>query len=108
MIRVICVIPPPTKSGQDQYAHHPLTRTTALTIIAQQFTVRRLLRGIQIVDETAPTGAQGAEEGGRIDFSKVPPTAKLGRVPSSFGGGARGARGRFFKNFSAAESIRVN
>ena len=32
MIRLICVIPPPTKSGQDQYAHHPLTRTTALTI----------------------------------------------------------------------------
>ena len=37
------------------------------------------------------------QKGGRIDFSKVPPTAKLGHVPSSFGGGARGARGRFFE-----------
>ena len=51
-----------------------------------------------------PQRGRKGQKGGRIDFSKVPPTAKLGRVPSSFGGGARGARGRFFeKNFSAHE-----
>ena len=50
-----------------------------------------------------PQRGRKGQKGGRIDFSKVPPTAKLGRVPSSFGGGARGARGSFFKNFSAHE-----
>ena len=45
------------------YAHHPLTRTSALTIIAQQFTDRRLLRGIQLVDETASADVGRAAQG---------------------------------------------
>ena len=73
-IRVIA--PPPTKSGQDPFAHRPLTRTPALIIIAQQFTARRLLRDIQIVDETAPTGAEGASWVQKC-FPESAPSSKL-------------------------------
>ena len=81
MICVIGVIPPPTKSGQDPYAHHPLTRTTALTIIAQQFTARRLLRGIQLTDEAVPTGAEGASWVQKC-FPESAPSHKAGLILS--------------------------
>ena len=36
---------------------------------------------------------------GRVKFTNLPPTSKLDRLSLSFGGGRRGRRGRFFKNF---------
>ena len=37
---------------------------------------------------------------GRFKLTKVPPISKLDRSSVSFGGGARGARGRFLETFS--------
>ena len=53
---------------------------------------------------------QKGQKRGRNDFPKVPRLPKLDRVSPSFGGGARGARGRFFKNLFAlrvADSCKV-
>ena len=46
------------------------------------------------------TWGQVGQMRGRFKLTKVPPISKLDRSSVSFGGGARGARGRFLKTFS--------
>ena len=94
-----CVIPPPTKSGQDQYAHHPLTRTTALTIIAQQFTVRSCSEVSRSSMKQPQRGRKGQEGAGLISRKCHRPQSWPRSVLALRG--ARGAKGQVFrKTFS--------